>query len=473
MTKVIGKARKGIGQKSDAWDSSTVLQYSIGPHVCGKGRMKRLWHIFATDKYLVLLGIEGAGIGILVGLVDVLFGRVLNIVSALRIAHPFWFIPFLPLAGVGIIYLNRFLGGNNHKGMTGVFDIGLEKEAELPLTIIPFVIVATWMTNLCGGSSGREGVAVQIGAILAYHIGQKIKGVENKRIFLVAGIAAGFGGLLGTPIAATCFALEVIVAGQMKYQALFPALIGSISAMEISHLFGLSKFSYTLKYPMTFSIRFIGQLILLGVIFGLVGGGFAWCMKQARKRTAQLIPNPLYRIVIGGMALSVVFMLLHAGRYSGMGLDLISDALGEKTIYPYDWILKFVLTILTLAVGFQGGELVPLFSIGASLGALLAVWMGLPVDLVAALGYAAVFGSATNTLFAPVLLGGEIFGYQYTPAFFIVCSVAYIFNMNQTIYGKQKLLEELHPAETAPLQTPAAGAETGTEKETPPVAGSV
>ena len=139
--------------------------------------MKRLWHILATDKYLVLLGIEGAGIGILVGLVDVLFGRILNIVSALRIAHPFWFIPFLPLAGVGIIYLNRLLGGNNHKGMTGVFDIGLEKEAELPLTIIPFVIIATWMTNLCGGSSGREGVAVQIGAILAYHIGQKIKGV--------------------------------------------------------------------------------------------------------------------------------------------------------------------------------------------------------------------------------------------------------------------------------------------------------
>jgi H+/Cl- antiporter ClcA len=255
-------------------------------------------------------------------------------------------------------------------------------------------------------------------------------------------MAAGFGGLLGTPIAATCFALEVIVAGEMKYQALFPALIAAISAMEVTQAFGMTKFTFPLNTPMYFTIPFILQLLLLGVIFGLVGAIFAWLIRQAKHFFKVRIPSPIVRIMGGGAVLSVLFLLLHTGRYSGMGLDLIDYSLKGGVIYSYDWILKLLLTVLTLSLGFQGGELVPLFSIGASLGAVLGNLLGLPVPLVAALGYAAVFGSATNTLFAPVLLGGEIFGFSYTPAFFIVCAVAYIFNMNQTIYGKQIPIRE-------------------------------
>ena len=130
------------------------------------------------------------------------------------------------------------------------------------------------------------------------------------------------------------------------------------------------------------------------------------------------------------------------GRYSGLGTNLISKSFNGEQIYNYDWILKFILTIITLSAGFQGGEVTPLFSIGASLGVVLALVLGMPVEFVAALGYAAVFGSATNTFLAPIFIGAEVFGYQYMPYFFIICTIAYFFNGSKSIYAAQKNLEQ-------------------------------
>lgn len=141
-----------------------------------------------------------------------------------------------------------------------------------------------------------------------------------------------------------------------------------------------------------------------------------------------------------GIGLSILFIILYCGRYSGLGTNLINLSFNNGVIYKYDWILKFILTILTLAAGFQGGEVTPLFSIGASLGVALGNIFNLPIEFVAALGYASVFGSATNTLFAPIFIGAEVFGYSYMPYFFIVCSIAYAFNKNKSIYS-QKILK--------------------------------
>ena len=142
-----------------------------------------------------------------------------------------------------------------------------------------------------------------------------------------------------------------------------------------------------------------------------------------------------------GLCLSILFILLYKGRYSGLGTNIIEYSFNNGNILYYDWLLKFILTIFTLAAGFQGGEVTPLFAIGASLGVVLAKVFNLPIELVAALGYAGVFGSATNTLFAPIFIGAEVFGYNYLPYFFIVSVVAYTFNMNKSIYSLQKVSE--------------------------------
>ena len=154
-----------------------------------------------------------------------------------------------------------------------------------------------------------------------------------------------------------------------------------------------------------------------------------------------LRPQPLVRIAVMGVCLSALLLLLHAGRYCGLGTNLISACFSGETVYSYDWLLKLALTIGTLAAGYQGGEVTPLFSIGATLGVLLSGIVGLPVQLTAALGYAAVFGSATNTVLAPVLIGAEVFGMSNLPYFFIVCAVSFACNRNASIYTKQHVTQ--------------------------------
>ena len=101
--------------------------------------------------------------------------------------------------------------------------------------------------------------------------------------------------------------------------------------------------------------------------------------------------------------------LIGAGRYTGLGTNLISQSFtiadGKSLITGADWILKLLFTVTTIAAGYKGGEVTPLFSIGASLGVWLAPFFGLPVYLVAALGYAAVFAGATSTTIGPILIG--------------------------------------------------------------------
>lgn len=325
--------------------------------------------------------------------------------------------------------------------MNLVFEVGHGDEDVIPLRLIPFIISGTWITHLFGGSAGREGVAVQIGAAFSHWVGRKIPLKNSPHIFLVTGMAAGFAGLFETPVAAVFFAMEVLVAGAMEYQALLPAITAAFTASAASHFLGLEKFTFALTGEMSLGLPEMGKLILLGILFGIVGGAFAWTLKYMKEKLASIWRQPVLRIFFAGLILSVLLLLLYKGRYAGLGTNLIHAAFYNETIFSWDWILKFLLTILTLAAGFQGGEVTPLFAVGASLGAVAGPIFNMPVEITAALGYAGVFGGATNTFLAPVLIGAEVFGFAYLPHFFLVCACAYLFNLNKSIYSRQKLFQ--------------------------------
>lgn len=400
---------------------------------------ERTRRVLGSYGGILLLGAVGIPIGVAVGAIDAVFGRVLIAITAFRDAHVFQLVPFLALAGMLIAWAYLRLGKNTGRGMSLVFDVGLGRENVIPLRLIPLIMGGTWLTHLFGGSAGREGVAVQIGATLSHWIGRKLPFKNPGNTFLIVGMAAGFAGLFGTPLAATLFAIEVLVAGRLEYRALFPALTASLAASWTSRTLGLEKFEVALSCPVSLDAATLGRVALLGVAFGVVGGLFAWCLKWAKAIAQAHLENPVKRIAVMGVGLSCLFLLLWQGRYCGLGTNLISASFSGQAILPWDWALKFALTILTLAAGFQGGEVTPLFAIGSSLGVALAGLAGLPVPLVAALGYAAVFGAATNTLFAPILIGTEVFGYSYLPLFFVACVVAYLFNMDKSIYALQQI----------------------------------
>ena len=397
-------------------------------------------------------------LGAIVGALTAFFGQVLQRVSEIRDANPLYWIPALALGGIAIVLTYKKIGKGSERGMGIVFDVAHGKESEIPLRLIPLIMVTTWVTHLFGGSSGREGVAMQIGATLGHNISSKIHVENAPRILLVSGMAAGFAGLFQTPMAAIALSLEILLAGHLEMAALLPATVAAITAYKVSEMLGIARFTLDLN---SFSpdwnlaglfygnagldIYFILRLAVLGIIFGIVGGLFAWLLPLSKKFFAEKFPNPVKRVAVMGVALSALLLLCWQGRYSGLGTNLTdmifagSAQNAASSIYAWDWILKMLFTIVTLSVGFQGGEVTPLFTIGATFGAVIATAVGVPFPLAAALGYAAVFGGATNTLFAPILVGAEMFGFDTLPAFFIVCTFAYVCNGGKSIYAQKKI----------------------------------
>ena len=398
----------------------------------------RLYLFYTIDALLI---------GSIVGIIDTIFGRLLLEIGELRSDYLLFLLPFLAPCGLFITYLNRSYGGKSQKGMELLFEVGEGREKEIPKRLIPLTILSTWLTHLFGGSAGREGVAVQLGGTVAHALRRDSLGPHTSRIYLVTGMAAGFGGLFQTPLAAIFFAMEVLVIGRLEWRALYPATIAAFVASWTSHTLGLEKFTQHLSDQFSLSPLVFFQLLLLGVIFGLTGKLFAYLLGKFKQTFAHAFVNPYVRIGVVGLGLSVLLYIFGTGRYTGLGTNLISQSFegadGKSLITGADWILKLLFTVTTIAAGYKGGEVTPLFSIGASLGVWLAPFFGLPIYLVAALGYAAVFAGATSTTIGPILIGCEVFGFQHWPAFLLVCLVATRFFPALSIYGGQKVAKKL------------------------------
>jgi H+/Cl- antiporter ClcA len=444
-----------------------------------KARIKeKITKWLATPTFVVI----GITLGAIIGALTACFGDISDKLSAIRDTNPLYFIPALALGGAAIAFAYKKWGKWTERGMDQVFAVGLNKETDFPLVAIPLAAVSTWITQLFGGSAGREGAAMQIGSALSYNISKKLPFENAAHIMLVTGMAAGFAGIFQAPMAATAFALEVLLVGHLELSALLPAAAAAFTACKVSSMLGFHKFSVDLNSVLdasgfsasiftnegTLDGKLLLKLALMGILFGVVGGGFAKLLGLSQNFFAKKFPNSIKRIAIMGAGISVLLLVFFQGRYAGLGTnlldmcfgvagnaDVIGNAAGDVAnvvgtaaenvigtaagIHGYDWIIKFAVTILTLSAGFIGGVVTPLFTIGATFGIFVAGMFGVPLPLAAALGFAAVFASASNTLWAPILIAGEIFGFHCLPAFFIVCTMAYMCNGGQSIYKQKKI----------------------------------
>lgn len=380
-------------------------------------------------------------VGIIVGAIDALFGRVLLFITDFRTEHYKILLPFLPIAGLLITYMYNKCSKESLKGMSLVLETTQEKREGIPKALIPLVMIGTWITHLFGGSAGREGVAVQIGATLSHNISKKLNLPNNGKVMAIVGMSAGFGGLFQTPLAALFFAMEVITVGVLEYEALLPAFVGAYVASTTSHLLGLEKFFVNINDTIPIDEKAVVKIIILGIAFGLAGKAFSYSLSKLKVFMGNKFKNPYVRIGVVSIPLAVLLFIVLGGRYCGLGTNIINNCFNDGTVYSYDFILKIAFTVITLSIGFQGGEVTPLFAIGASLGYVLGGVMGLNPVVTASLGYAAVFGSATNTLIAPMLIGLEVFGSQNMTMFVVVCIIAYVLNGNKSIYSAQEIFK--------------------------------
>ena len=386
----------------------------------------------------------GLAVGIAAGVASAVFLFALEHATKFRQAHEA-LVYCLPVAGllIGLLYDHwgkPIKGGNNL-----VLDTIHENAPQIPLRMAPMVLVGTVLTHVFGGSAGREGTAVQMGASLADWISHSLRvNKETRRQLIAAGIAGGFGSVFGTPIAGTLFGLEVVCIGKVEYDALAPALVASLVGDYVTRKLGIVHTTYPKISPVELTPLVLGKLALIGVGMALATMAFVELTHGLKRLLERRVQKLALRMFIGGVAIVLMWRLIGTSDYLGLGVPTIVRAFSDPQLPVYAFAAKIVFTAVTLASGFLGGEVTPLFFVGATLGSVLARLLGLPIELGAGVGIAAVFGSAANTPFALSIMAVELLGSAVLPHVVIVCVIAYLLSGHRSIYPAQRIVRRKH-----------------------------
>lgn len=392
-----------------------------------------------TIKWLLVAGI----VGIFAGSASAFFLISLDWLTEYR-GENFWLYYLLPIVGLIIGLLYHYLGKSVEGGNNQIIDAIIHPRARIPWRMAPLVLIGTLLTHLVGGSAGREGTAVQMSGSLADQLNRIFPFEEkDRKILLICGVSAGFASVFGTPLAGTIFALEVFIIGRMRYEALIPALFAAVIADMACKALGATHTLYLV--PDIAAVNPINLLfaIVAGLAFAFAGWLFSWSIPFF-KQYFNRIQYPPVRPVLGGTIVLILLLSIGDFRLAGLGIPTIVESFSIQQSYSLV-ALKMLLTALTLAAGFKGGEVTPLFFIGATLGSALSVIIPLPISVLAAMGFVAVFSAAANTPIACVLMGIELFGAQNVVFIAIACLVAYLFSGHTGIYSSQIIGSAKHP----------------------------
>ncbi|MFD2595033.1 chloride channel protein [Sphingobacterium griseoflavum] len=376
-------------------------------------------------------------IAALVGSTSAFFLYGLQEVTSFREAH-LWILLFLPLAGAAIVYWYQRYAGAAQQGNNLLLRSYYDPAVGIPLKMAPMILLSTLGTHLFGGSAGREGTAIQYGGTIASLFHRWFSwSKQEKRVLLLCGMAAGFASLFGTPWAGTIFAIEVVQVGKIRWKAFIPILITALLANGVCGFYGQLHTHYPpIGTTPSLSIPLLGYILLAGIAFGLAARLFIFT-SELFSSLFQKIPHPLLRPFIGGLLIIVIVFCLQSSRYIGLGIPTILSSF-ETALPPTDFLLKILLTAITLSAGFKGGEVTPLFFIGATLGSALASIIPLPIALLAATGFVAVFAGCTKTPIACSIMAIELFGWQAALFFLSISFVSFWASGRRGIYSMQK-----------------------------------
>lgn len=394
------------------------------------------------SKWLLIATLIGIG----VGSASALFLTSLHWAEQTRESNN-WIIWLLPIGGMAIGMIYYYWGKDSELGNNLLIERVLHPSGNrIPFRMAPFVLIGTIVTHLFGGSAGREGTALQMAGSIADQLTKPLKLDKNDRkILIISAIAAGFGSVFGTPLAGAIFGLEVIVIGKMKYDAIFPAFLAAILADHVTRLWGVGHTEYVIDSIPDINTLNIVYSILAGIAFGITAAIFSKLNHGISSFFKNKVKYPPLRPFIGGAIVAFVVFSIGTTKYIGLGVPVIVSAFNEQ-LPSYDFAVKIMFTALTLGAGFKGGEVTPLFFIGATLGNALAWFIPLPMGLLAGMGFVAVFAGATNTPLACSIMAIELFGIDCGIYVSIACIVAYLMSGNNSIYNGQFIGQPKHIA---------------------------
>lgn len=385
-------------------------------------------------KWLAL----GLAVAVLAGTASAWFLFALAWATDTREAHR-WLLAFLPLAGFAVGWVYWRWGGRSDAGNNLLIDEIHEPRQTVPLRMAPLVLVSTVISHLFGASVGREGTAVQMGGALADQIGVWCRlDAEDRRWLLMAGISAGFAAVFGTPLAGALFGLEVLMIGRLRWSGWWPCLVAAVAADQVCRLLGAHHGLYNAGALPDWAWSTVGAALLTGALCGLVGTAFARGTHVLSAQVKRWVAYPPLRPLLGGVVLALVIWSTDAWRYAGLSLPGLAQAFTEP-LPAWDFALKGLFTMFSLGVGFKGGEVTPLFYMGATLGNALAPVLQQPFPWLAALGFVAVFAGAANTPLACTLMAMEVFGWGIGGYAALACAAAYMASGHRGIYSAQRV----------------------------------
>lgn len=384
-------------------------------------------------------------IGIACGVIGTLFHFCVDFATQIRERYN-WLIYFLPLAGILIVYLYKIAGMGEDRGTNLVFS-SIRSSEKIPARMAPLTFIGTTLTHLCGGSSGREGAALQIGGSVGAFIGRTIHlEKEDIHIITMCGMSGVFSALFGTPLTATIFSMEVISVGVFYYIALVPCLISSIIAFGIAKVCGIAPVAFNLKNIPPLSVINSGKIMILAACCAICSILFCISMHTAVKIYKLKIESKYLRIIISALLVIGLTLLVGCQDYNGAGMDIVTKAIEQGQAKPEAFFLKIIFTAVTLGAGFKGGEIVPTFFIGSTFGNLIARGLGLYPGFGAAIGLVSLFCGVVNCPMAALMLSIELFGSKAVTLFGLACGVAYILSGYYSLYASQKIVySKLHP----------------------------
>jgi H+/Cl- antiporter ClcA len=374
-------------------------------------------------------------VGMMAGTASALFLISLDYTTQIRETHHF-LIALLPVFGLLIGYVYYRWGKSVVKGNNQILNEYHLPTVRIPFRMAPMILFSTLATHLGGGSAGREGTAVQMGTALADQlIGLFQLNDFDRRILLICGMSASFASVFGTPLAGAVFAIEVLLVGRVRIEAVVPSFLSAFIADYVCSIWGAHHTHYVIPEVPGFSLMHLLLSAFAGIAFGWAARSFSMLSHFLSQTFHHLMIHPIWKPFLGGTLISISFLIIGT-KYAGLGIPVMLAAF-ESPALPFDFAMKILFTAFTLSVGFKGGEVTPLFFIGATLGSALSIWIPLPVALLAGMGFVAVFSGATNTPIACLIMGMELFG--ISPALYLVtaCLSAYFFSGRNSIYVAQ------------------------------------
>ncbi|RQO64610.1 chloride channel protein [Pedobacter sp. KBW06] len=386
-----------------------------------------IWHYLLKWTILSLL------VGLAAGTLSALFLTLLNLATDFRETHSY-LLYFLPLAGllVGLLYHHR--GKDVERGNNLIFDTIHNPKDIVPFKMTPFVLLGTIITHLFGGSAGREGTALQMAASTADQLYKPFQlSPDDRSILLIAGLSAGFASVFGTPWAGAVFGIEVLLLGKIPQKALFPALSAAFMGAYVTEIWGVGHTHYQINSIPSVSLMDVVYSILSGLAFSIAAILFVR-LTHLFSAIFKKLKYPPLRPFIGGLIVLFLVLLLGTHQYIGLGIPVIVDAFSQAS-GTEDFALKILFTAITLGAGFKGGEVTPLFFIGATLGSALSVFLPLPIGLLAGMGFVAVFAGAAKTPLACCIMAFELFGISCWVYVSIACVVAFLISGHHSIYN--------------------------------------